>query len=59
MKTTREMIEVMEAFESGKAVEIQFKGVDVWEDCPAPRWDWNICDYRIKPRTTKHILNVR
>jgi hypothetical protein len=50
MKTTREMIEVMQAYVDGKAIQ----SADIWEsqyiDNSCPRWDWPHVDYRIKPK---------
>ena len=50
MKTTKEMIEVMQAFEDGKQIQVCYKGV--WTDWVlggAPIWDWIEADYRVKP----------
>lgn len=51
MKTTAEMIAVMQAYADGKKME--YKGVEGapydWEECPDPLWNWVLCDYRIKP----------
>lgn len=50
MKTTKEKIEVMQAFVNGKAVEwrdpIRY---NKWEIAVNPSWDWNNIDYRIAP----------
>ena len=54
--TTKEKIEVMQAFEDGNPIEcIPRKGCK-WvsiNDCipPEPIWDWESCAYRIKPET--------
>ena len=50
MKTTKEMIEVMQAYEMGE--QIQLLNIDGnWEDKDNPAWNWAKCDYRVKPKT--------
>lgn len=52
MKTTAEMIEVMQAFERGEKIE--FKQLTLgghWFIASSPNWDWALNDYRIKPLT--------
>lgn len=49
MKTTKEMIEVMQAYDRGEAV--QLKSPDNWLDVCCPSWNWNENDYRVKPKT--------
>jgi len=49
MKSTREMIEVMEAYERGEQIECRSLMGDVWSLLPTPLWDWQGCDYRVKP----------
>lgn len=48
MKTTKEMIEVMQAFERGEKIEAFYNGV--WEDIYIPEWSWGLRDYRVKPK---------
>ena len=49
MKTTKEMIEVMQAYERGE--QIQLLNIDgKWEDKDNPAWNWAKCDYRVKPK---------
>lgn len=50
MKTTKEMIEVMQAYERGEQIQVKTtnKKCD-WEDVKEPYWQWNFCDYRVKP----------
>ncbi|MCW0413513.1 hypothetical protein NG831_06360 [Xanthomonas sacchari] len=51
MKTTAEMIEVMQAFERGEKIECKYlRGNDSWDVLPSPSWNWIECDYRIKAR---------
>lgn len=48
MKTTKEMIEVMQAYLDGEQIE---ESIDqkVWFTCE-PIWNWAKCDYRVKPK---------
>ena len=48
MKTTKEMIEVMQAYLDGEHIE---ESIDqkVWFTCE-PIWNWAKCDYRVKPK---------
>lgn len=49
MKTTKEMIAVMEAYERGE--QIEFKGMLTgWVLTNKPIWDWERNDYRVKPK---------
>lgn len=48
MKTTKEMIEVMQAYERGEQIEIFVKGH--WVEHDNPYWDWYNFDYRVKPK---------
>ncbi len=52
MKTTKEKIAVMQAFEDGKNIEVKAISWTEWQPVAiygAPSWDWNNYDYRIKP----------
>ena len=53
MKTTAEMIEVMQAFERGENIEAYdwtyATSHNDWKPCPIPTWDWNAFNYRIAP----------
>ena len=51
MKTTKEMIEVMQAYERGEKIEVcyLYDPKDYWTACGTPIWDWNNFDYRVKP----------
>ena len=49
MKTTKEKIEVMQAFADGKKIEVTSSLTsDDWRDCSLPLWEWGCYDYRIK-----------
>ena len=58
MKTTQEMIEVMQAFEDGKEIEsIERDNENAeWGLNPSPAWVWNNFDYRIKPNIKTEIV---
>ncbi|HEB9330582.1 TPA: hypothetical protein RZK34_001719 [Campylobacter jejuni] len=49
MKTLKEKIEVMEAFERGEKIQYMIKGRGIWSDVDVPDWNWVDCNYRIKP----------
>ena len=49
MKTTKEMIEVMQAYERGEQIEC-FNDGEQWRDVNSPIWDWLHNDYRVKPK---------
>lgn len=46
---TKQMIEVMQAFEDGKKIEGRSSATGGWEHVTDPTWDWNHCVYRIAP----------
>ena len=48
MKTTKEMIEVMQAYDRGEKIEAGYNGV--WVDIDMPEWSWGLRDYRVKPK---------
>ena len=47
MKTTEEMIAVMQAYVDGK--EIEYESYSKWEKVTEPAWNWGGNDYRVKP----------
>ena len=49
MKTTKEMIEVMQAYDRGEQIEIMNKFGE-WKYIDKPIWNWVIFDYRVKPK---------
>ena len=51
MKTTKEMIEVMQAYERGEQIQIKSEKKDCWDDICNPVWDWGTFDYRVKQKT--------
>ena len=48
MKTTKEMIEVMQAYDRGEQIEC-FNDEE-WKYVKNPVWDWLNNDYRVKPK---------
>lgn len=48
MKTTKEMIEVMQAYERGEQIEC-FND-RTWKCVKNPVWDWLHTNYRVKPK---------
>lgn len=51
MKTTKEMIEVMQAYDRGEQIEACILGEPKkWFDCKNPAWSWDKNDYRVKPK---------
>jgi len=57
---TKEMIEVMQAFEDGKEVQSRYSeselGAD-WFEASDPCWDWDEFEYRIKPEPKEVWVN--
>ena len=51
MKTTKEMIEVMQAYLGGEKIEYRYSHND-WLECRIPIWDWGLRDYRVKPKNS-------
>lgn len=52
MKTTKEMIEVMQAYVDGAEIEsITKNGVLPCEKTSNPSWDWDHNDYRVAKKT--------
>ena len=49
MKTTKEMIEVMQAYERGEQIQLSKKDGN-WICAQNPNWDWLNFDYRVKPK---------
>ncbi|MGN1125171.1 MAG: hypothetical protein ACI4SM_03195 [Candidatus Gastranaerophilaceae bacterium] len=53
MKTIREKIEIMQAYEMGEQIQIK-NSKNVWEDIDCPLFDWVNCNYRVKPKQTEY-----
>lgn len=52
--TTKEMIEVMQAYERGEEIEFRLADCeDRWAPTISPLWNWEKFEYRIKPKETK------
>ena len=54
MKTTKGMIEVMQAYLRGEQIERKFLDNDdcCWVEVKDPLWDWYESDYRVKPKNS-------
>ena len=48
MKTIQEMVDIMQAYQEGKQIQIYDKMHKQWVD-DEPNWNWGLHDYRIKP----------
>lgn len=47
--THDQMIEAIQAHKRGEAIEFRRFGTEQWTPTCAPAWDFNRCDYRVKP----------
>jgi hypothetical protein len=47
--THDEMIAVIQACKGGKMIQGRVKGLRTWEDLFEPGWNFERCDYRVKP----------
>ena len=54
--TTKEKIEVMEAFERGEEIEITKYGYNAWRVAKNPSWGWNDHEYRIKTEPKQTVV---
>ena len=50
MKTTKEMIDVMQAYEEGTQIQIKPSYTTEWSDTNITWWNWSDFDYRVKPK---------
>lgn len=53
---TRHCIRIMRAYVNGEEIEYCNDGEDVaeWTTTASPVWEWNSCDYRVKPGTAPY-----
>lgn len=52
--TTKEMIEVMQAYERGEEIEKCLVDCeDIWVPATSPSWNWEQTSYRVKPKEKK------
>lgn len=57
MKTTKEMIEVMQHFDNGGEIEYAYYlSENIWKSANCPNWDWSTTNYRIK--TEKRLITI-
>ena len=47
-RTTKEMAEIMLAYDRGEQIENYYKGE--WVLAKYPKWNWEYVDYRVKPK---------
>ena len=53
--TTKEKIEVMQAYERGEQIQVKMiYDKDVWTTVKRPIWDWGFCVYRTIPKRIKN-----
>lgn len=57
VKETKKAIEVMQAYVSGKAIQVR-AGISDWKDSHGPHWNWGLCEYRTKPEPVIVYANV-
>ena len=50
---TDKMIEVMQAYTRGEAIEVSDKGANDWSEIKHPLWDWSSFEYRVRPKNRK------
>ena len=55
MKTTQEMIQVMQHYVNGGKVEHRVTDMEDWESTPNPGWNWHEIEYRIAVPKTKKV----
>ncbi len=53
--TTQEKIAIMQAYVDGKTIQYDNNTGHMygWTDLKTPNWNWDLCDYRIKPEPRK------
>ena len=49
MKTIKEMIDVMQAYDRGEKIQLLDR-LGNWVDIDMPEWSWGLRDYRVKPK---------
>lgn len=58
MKTIEEKIEIYRAYLNGKQIQWKSKSSNSvakdWEDITTPSFNYEACDYQVKPEPTKH-----
>lgn len=60
MKTTKEKIAIMQAFEEGRKIEgTSYCAGSDWRQLENPRWNWVECDYRIKDEFKPELMTQR
>ena len=57
--TTKEKIEVMQAFDDGKTIEMSLGGKSDWEEARNPQWNWLTCLYRVKTAPASQLDRIK
>jgi hypothetical protein len=57
--TTKEKIEVMQAFEDGKDIEHRSFKSAKWMSCLSPVWDWTNYKYRVKSEALEDRIKAQ
>jgi len=55
---TKKAIEVMQAYVDGADIEHEWDKCS-WHSCGEPDWNFETCDYRIKPKPREWWIRVR
>ena len=56
MKTTEEMIAVMQAHADGQPIQFKLRREGSWGEASTPSWAWGVLDYRVKPVEPKKVM---
>ena len=56
MRTTKEMIAVMQAHEDGQPIQYKLRREGDWAESSTPAWDWGLLDYRVKPAEPRKVM---
>ena len=59
MKSIKEMVEVMQAFDNGARVQYASHDVDEWLLVESPTWNWFYYDYRVAPKEENKVKMYR
>ena len=57
--TTAEMIAVMQAYVKGEQIQCRHRGRREWNDITVAKWDWELYEYRIKPKEESERMTNR
>lgn len=54
--TPDEMIAVIQAHQRGEEIQFRVDSVCKWQDTDNPLWNFDTCEYRVKPEPTPDII---